>query len=181
MFVARGEKNLEGIYQMPSYTETLPPTQVFRIRRPVRSRRRARVKGCAVMADIQIPDLPFIKFYVGDYYRFTAGLSQTEKAAWMAFVIDYWNHGNSPPDDDSILADIAGCKNQTEWKNMKPVLIDKARFKVINQEWRHPYYILARKEAVQTYLSNKAKSEKARAAKRKKAEEAAQSLKVVEY
>lgn len=78
------------------------------------------------------PDI-FFPLYIGDYRRDTARLTTLEHGAYLLIIMDYWVNG-PPPDDDQILARVAGLPNDA-WSNARSSLA--SFFHIADGVWRH--------------------------------------------
>ena len=113
-----------------------------------------------VMADVKTKmHLPFIKLYTGDFRSMTVALSLAEKGAFMYLVLYFWDTGKPPADDDRRLSRIVGC-SISEWRRMKPNLIDAA-FEVRGGFWRIPYFEQIRDKSEETHRKNSERARKA--------------------
>jgi uncharacterized protein YdaU (DUF1376 family) len=68
--------------------------------------------------------------YVADYHKDTRRLSTLQHGAYLLLIMDYWANG-SLPDDDALLAQIAGLSAK-EWKASRPVLAS-----LFMDGWKH--------------------------------------------
>ena len=73
---------------------------------------------------------PWMPLYVSDYRGDTAHLSTLQHGAYILLIMQYWQHGNLPDDDDQ-LARIVGL-SINEWRRNRSVLRSFFR-----DGWRH--------------------------------------------
>jgi uncharacterized protein YdaU (DUF1376 family) len=73
---------------------------------------------------------PWMPLYVSDYLGDTRRLTTLQHGAYMLLIMEYWQHGGLP-DDDQELADIAGLEI-SEWMEIRPRLA-----KLFKDGWRH--------------------------------------------
>jgi uncharacterized protein YdaU (DUF1376 family) len=73
---------------------------------------------------------PWMPLYVSDYLGDTRRLTTLQHGAYMLLIMEYWQHGGLP-DDDQELADIAGLQI-SEWMEIRPRLA-----KLFKDGWRH--------------------------------------------
>lgn len=73
------------------------------------------------MPSDQRSNLPWMKFWVGDYLTQTQHLSTTGHGAFVLLIIAYWANQGPLPDDDAQLAQIAHMSTK-EWKKLRPML-----------------------------------------------------------
>jgi uncharacterized protein YdaU (DUF1376 family) len=79
---------------------------------------------------------PWMPLYVGDYLADTRRLSTLEHGAYMLLLMDYWQNGSIPTDDES-LAQICGL-NDKEWmkakKKIEPMFLPGWKHKRVEEE-----------------------------------------------
>ena len=101
---------------------------------------------------------PWMPLYIADYRADTARLSTAEHGAYLLLIMEYW-HAGGLPDDDKLLARIAGMSGR-QWKKAKPTIQP-----LFQPGWKHKR-IDAELERASTIA--KAKSDKARDAANKR-------------
>jgi len=62
--------------------------------------------------------LPYMPFYVDDYYADTVGLSALTHAGYLLLILAYWKKGAALPLDDKKLAGLA-FMSKKEWLSVK--------------------------------------------------------------
>jgi len=62
--------------------------------------------------------LPYMPFFVDDYYADTIGLSALEHAGYILLLLAYWKRQGPLPKDDKKLAAMA-CMSPREWKSIR--------------------------------------------------------------
>lgn len=73
---------------------------------------------------------PWMPLYVSDYLGDTRRLKTIEHGAYMLLIMEYWQHGALPSDDDE-LAEIAGL-DINEWLDMRPKIA-----RLFQDGWKH--------------------------------------------
>ena len=73
---------------------------------------------------------PWMPLYVSDYLGDTRRLKTIEHGAYMLLIMEYWQHGALPSDDDE-LAEIAGL-DIDEWLDMRPKIA-----RLFQDGWKH--------------------------------------------
>lgn len=80
------------------------------------------------------PTSRFMPIYWSDYLTDTRRLSTLEHGAYLLLIAEYWQTGEPLPDDDKVLAKIAGL-TVAKWKGIRAALA--ALFMVAEGLWRH--------------------------------------------
>lgn len=98
----------------------------------------------------------WIPLYIADYIADTARFSTEQHGAYLLIIMDYWRNG-SPPNDDKVLAQIAGL-TPARWKAHRPMIAPK--FQISGGVWRHKRIEreLAKARTMQETLSNRGKA-----------------------
>lgn len=78
--------------------------------------------------------VPFMPFYIADYMADTSHLTTVEHGAYLMLIMNYWQRGQSLPNDDRKLARIVGL-GPREWKRMRDTISEF--FEISGSEWRH--------------------------------------------
>jgi uncharacterized protein YdaU (DUF1376 family) len=60
-------------------------------------------------------------FYVADYLADTRHLTPTQHGAYLLLILEYWQRGSLPADDEEKLARLAGMQSR-EWLANRDVL-----------------------------------------------------------
>jgi uncharacterized phage protein (TIGR02220 family) len=102
-------------------------------------------------ADIWMP------LYIGDYLADTTRLTTEQHGAYLLLIMDYWRNG-SPPDDDSILANITKS-TLAAWKKIRPAVV--GFFEIVAGRWVHSRIEKEIAEAQAGKLKAQAKAQKA--------------------
>lgn len=94
------------------------------------------------------PTSQWMPMYWGVYIADTRRLSTLEHGAYLLLIADYWQSGQPLPDDDKILAKIAGL-TVPKWKAIRQAIA--AFFVVADGLWRHKRIDLELAAAQQRY------------------------------
>lgn len=78
--------------------------------------------------------VPFMPFYIADYMADTSHLTTVEHGAYLMLIMNYWQRGQSLPNDDRKLARIVGL-GPREWKRMRDTISEF--FEISGSEWLH--------------------------------------------
>jgi len=79
--------------------------------------------------------LPYMPFWVEDYERDTRHLKTAEHGAYLLLLMAAWKApSNSLPDDDDMLARIAGV-SPAEWAEMKRIVMAFWTFDGRSKKW----------------------------------------------
>jgi uncharacterized protein YdaU (DUF1376 family) len=81
------------------------------------------------MADIDA----WMPLWIGPYLADTTRFTTEQHGAYLLIIMDYWRSG-APPDDDTVLAQIARA-SAAAWRKLRPVLAPK--FDIVDGYWRH--------------------------------------------
>ena len=76
------------------------------------------------------PDV-WMPLFIGDLLKHTRRIDRADLGSYLNLIMDYWIHG-PPPDDDHILARVAGC-SLTEWRRTRRALAPF--FQIQNGQW----------------------------------------------
>lgn len=76
----------------------------------------------------------WMPMYWAQYLADTRRLSTLEHGAYLLLIADYWQTGEPLPDDDKVLAKIAGL-TKAKWLVIRVAIA--ALFKVADGVWRH--------------------------------------------
>ncbi len=63
--------------------------------------------------------LPYMPFFVNDYLADTSHLTPAEHGAYLLLILNYWQRGKPPPDDDKRLASLVRV-SVDEWQTIRP-------------------------------------------------------------
>ena len=78
--------------------------------------------------------LPWFAFNIKDFIANTRRLNTEAKGAYLCLMLDYYQQGAGPPDDDEVLATIAELPVDA-WKRHRRVI--EPLFIVENGQWKH--------------------------------------------
>lgn len=79
--------------------------------------------------------LPYMPFWVDDYRRDTRHLTTEEHGAYLLLLMAAWEAPtNSIPDDDEMLARLAGV-SATRWDKIKPIIMAFWHFDGRSKRW----------------------------------------------
>lgn len=107
------------------------------------------------------PDV-FMPLYIGDYLADTAHLTTDQHGAYLLLLMAYWRNGGPLRDDDAEFAAITR-QSASNWKKMRPTL--QRFFSVVDRVWISARCEKELAEASRRKQEQKARTEKARAAK----------------
>mgnify|MGYP006268694269 CR=1 FL=1 len=78
--------------------------------------------------------LPYMQFYPTDYLSDTQHLTTEEHGAYLLILMNYWQRGEPPLNDDQRLAGIARMPIE-RWLNARSTLVEF--FCIKNNRWFH--------------------------------------------
>lgn len=79
-------------------------------------------------------ELPYMKFYPGDYLMDTTHLTTEEHGAYLLLLMNYWTRGGALPNDDRRLARVSKLTIR-RWKAVRPSL--EEFFLIDDHTWIH--------------------------------------------
>src|SRR3954466_9171857 len=79
--------------------------------------------------------MPMFPLWVADYLNDTRGLTQAEHGAYLLLLMAAWHSKDgSLPDDNAILARLAGCHHHT-WKRQRETVLTRFFVRQANGSW----------------------------------------------
>ncbi len=78
--------------------------------------------------------LPYMPFFVGDYFQDTYTLSTLEHGTYLLLLLTYWKNQGPLPNDDKRLAEVTRM-TVARWKGVRPKM--EEFFNVSDDFWSH--------------------------------------------
>jgi uncharacterized protein YdaU (DUF1376 family) len=80
--------------------------------------------------------LPWFAFNIKDFIANTTRLNTEAKGAYLMLMLDYYEQGQPPPDDDEVLATITGLPIDV-WKRHRRVIEPLFDLSIVPGRWHH--------------------------------------------